>query len=67
MVFNSLTRWKVEKTPAMLPKSWKKPFNIGIVIPAKITFCNECSKKIIVIGVKIKVTKVKEMKLLCIY
>ena len=56
-----------KKTPAMLPKSWKKPFNIGIVIPTKIRFCNECSKKIIVIGVKFKVTKVKEMKLLCIY
>ena len=26
----------------MLPRSWKKTFNKGIVIPTKIRQCNEC-------------------------
>ena len=29
----------------MLPKNWKKSFISGIVIPTKLRFCNECSKK----------------------
>ena len=32
-------------TTAMLPNSWKKSFNNGIVIPAKMRFCNECGDK----------------------
>ena len=34
-----------EKRSAMLSKSWKKLFKIGVVIPAKKRFCNECSKE----------------------
>ena len=29
----------------MLLKSWKKSIDNGIVIPAKLRFCNECSKE----------------------
>ena len=53
-----------KKVSAMLPKSWRKSFNIGVVIPAKMRFCNECSKKIVVIGVLIKFAKIKNLKLI---
>ena len=36
-----------EKTSAMLPRSWKKSFNIGIVIPVKMRRCNECKDGIL--------------------
>ena len=31
-----------KQVSAMLPKSWKKSFNNGIVIPTKMRFRNEC-------------------------
>ena len=31
----------------MLPKSWKKSFNTGVVIPTKMKFRNECNGNII--------------------
>ena len=34
-----------EKISAMLPRSWKKSFDSGIIIPAKMRFCNECNGK----------------------
>ena len=34
-----------KKTSAVLPKSWKQSFDNGVVIPAKMRFCNECSKE----------------------
>ena len=34
-----------EKISAMLPRSWKKSFDSGIIIPAKMRFCNECNDK----------------------
>ena len=27
----------------MLPRSWKKSFNNGVIIPKRMRFCNECS------------------------
>ena len=33
------------KISALLPKSWNKTFNNGIIIPAKKRFCNECNDK----------------------
>ena len=27
----------------MLPRSWKKSFDSGIIIPKKLRFCNECN------------------------
>ena len=34
-----------KKISAMLPKSWKKSFKSGVVIPTKKRFCKECSKE----------------------
>ena len=34
-----------EKISALLPKSWKKSFHSGIIIPTKTRFCNECNDK----------------------
>ena len=32
-----------KKISAMLPRSWKKSFESGIIIPSKMRFCNECN------------------------
>ena len=32
-----------EKISAMLPRSWKKSFDNGIIIPKKMRFCNNCN------------------------
>ena len=32
---------------AMLPRSWKKSFNNGIIIPTKMRRCNECKNGIL--------------------
>ena len=34
-----------KKISAMLPRSWKKSFDSGIIIPKKMRFCNECNDK----------------------
>ena len=34
-----------KKISSMLPKSWKKSFDSGIIIPTKMRFCNECNDK----------------------
>ena len=34
-----------EKISALFPKSWKKLFNSGIIIPTKIRFSKECNDK----------------------
>ena len=34
-----------EKISAMLPRSWKKSFDSGIIIPTKMRFCNECNDR----------------------
>ena len=46
----------------MLPKSWKKSFNSGIIIPTKMRLCNQCSVKECLIDVKIKLTEMKNSK-----
>ena len=35
-----------EKISMLLPKSWKKRFNSGIIIPTKMGFCCECTAKL---------------------
>ena len=40
---NNLLRKKVKKYQLCLQKSWKKSFDSGVIIPAKMRFCNECS------------------------
>ena len=42
--FNML---ECKKISAMLPRSWKKSFNNGIVIPTKMRQCNECKDGIL--------------------
>ena len=32
-----------KRISAMLPRSWKKPFDSGIIIPTKMRFCKECN------------------------
>ena len=34
-----------KKLSALLPKSWKKSFDSGIIIRTKMRFCNECNDK----------------------
>ena len=34
-----------EKISALLPKSWKKSFDSGLIIPTKMRFCNECKDR----------------------
>ena len=35
-----------KKISAMLPKSWRKSFNSGVILPVKMKFCNECTDKL---------------------
>ena len=53
-----------KKTFALLPKSWKKLFNNGIVIPTKVRFCNECNKAKYCDRCKFKLTKNKNSNLI---
>ena len=36
-----------KKKTAMLPRSWRKSFNNGIIIPTKVRVCNESKDKIL--------------------
>ena len=38
---------EVKKISTMLPRSWKKPFNNGIIIPTENRHCNECKSEIL--------------------
>ena len=38
---------KGKKISAMLPKSWKKTFKNGIIMPTKMRRCNECKDRIL--------------------
>ena len=44
----------------MLPRSWKKSFNNGIVIPAKMKRCDECKDKLLCMTCNNQVNKSKE-------
>ena len=48
----------------MLPRSWRKSFNSGIVKPTKKRFCTECTDKLPCNGcVIIKLKKIKNSEL----
>ena len=51
-----------EKISAMLPKSWKKSFDSGIIIPAKMRFCNDCNDKIMCYRCNIQINENKEFE-----
>ena len=36
-----------KKITAMLPRSWKKSFNNGVIIPTNMTHCNVCKDGIL--------------------
>ena len=38
-----------KKITAMLPRSWKKSFNNGVIIPTKMRQCNECKDEILLV------------------
>ena len=46
----------------MLPKSWKKSFNIGIVIPAKKRRCVECRGVVLCVTCNIQINETKEFE-----
>ena len=51
-----------ERISALLPKSWKRSFFNGIVIPAKMRFCNECYGNIICKRCNFQVNENKEFE-----
>ena len=53
---------KGEKISAMLPRSWKKSFDNGIIIPAKMRFCNECNVKRVCNKCKNQINENKEFE-----
>ena len=56
-----------KKISAMLPISWKKSFNNGVVIPVKMRRCKIVMVNYYVTNVIIKLTKTKNSKLIYIY
>ena len=46
----------------MLPKSWKKSFNIGNFIPTKLRFCIECTDKRMCIRCNFQINEYKEFE-----
>ena len=50
------------KITAMLPRSWKKPFNNGIVIPTKMRHCNACEDGILCVTCNNQINENKEFE-----
>ena len=51
-----------KKITAMLPRSWKKSFNNGVIIPTKIGQCNECKDEILYVTCNNRITENKEFE-----
>ena len=51
-----------EKISAMSPRSWKKSFINGIVIPTKMTHCNACKDGILCAACNIQINENKEFE-----
>ena len=51
-----------EKISAMLPRSWKKSFNIGVVIPVKMRRCIDCKDGIIITTCNNQINESKEFE-----
>ena len=51
-----------EKISATLPRSWKKSFDSGIIIPTKMRFCNECNDNKMCIKCNNKINENKEFE-----
>ena len=53
---------KGKKITAMLPRSWKKSFNNGVIIPTKMKQCNECKGEILCVTCKNRINENKEFE-----
>ena len=51
-----------KKISAMLPRSWKKSFDNGIIIPTKMRFCNECNDNKMCVKCNIHINENKEFE-----
>ena len=51
-----------EEISAILPRSWKKSFDSGIVLPRKLRFCNECNDKTLCNKCNYQINENKEFK-----
>ena len=51
-----------EKKLAMLPRSWKKSFDNGIIIPKKMRFCKECNDNKMCVKCNNQVNEKKEFE-----
>ena len=47
---------------AMIPKTWKKSLNGGVVKPTKLRFCNECTDKRTCIRCNSQIKETKEFE-----
>ena len=54
--------WEGKKTSAMLPRSWKKSFNNGVIIPTKVRQCNACKDGILCVTCNDKINENKEFE-----
>ena len=54
--------WEGKKISAMLPRSWKKSFNNGVIIPTKMRKCNECKDGILCVTCNNKINQNKEFE-----
>ena len=55
---------EAKQISAMLPRSWKKSFDSGIIVPAKMRFCNECNDKKVCNECSYKSMKINNSKLI---
>ena len=53
-----------KKISAMLPRSWKKSFHSGIIIAARMRYCNECNVKKVCNKCNNQVNEKKNLKLI---
>ena len=53
---------KGKKVTAMFPRSWKKSFNNGIVIPTKMRQCNKCKDGIVCTTCNNQINESKEFE-----
>ena len=54
--------WEGKKITAMLPRSWKKSFNNGVIIPTKMRQCNACKDGILCVTSNNKINENKEFE-----
>ena len=52
----------MEKITAILPRSWKKSFNNGVIIPTKMRQCNACKDEILYVTSNNRINENKEFE-----